>query len=109
MRRTARTSSPSTKRRAKGLSTTTSAICESMDSAGNAREMPEYRLTITVSEHGSAPENGERFLNGFMREHPEVGPSVAQNVATGTLSVTFIVDASGGKDAMERGLKIFCD
>ena len=69
--------------------------------------MSEYRLTVTVADHGHDLENGERFLDGFMEAHPEVGPSVSQNTETGTLSVTFSVDAEDPDAAYEQSKTIF--
>lgn len=71
--------------------------------------MPEHRIHITVSEHGYELENGERFLNGFMETHPEVGPSVSQSTADGTLSVTLSLDAEDANEAFERSRRIFVD
>ena len=69
--------------------------------------MPHFRLTITVSQHGHDPENGERFLEGFMQTAAETGPVVSQNTRTGTLSVTFSFDASDIEEAARRGVEIF--
>ena len=71
--------------------------------------MPEHRLHITVAEHGADLANGERVLDAFMEAHPEVGPSVSQNTAVGTLSVTFSLDAADANDAYERGREVFAD
>lgn len=71
--------------------------------------MPEHRIHITVSEHGYDLENGERFLKGFTETHPEVGPSVSQNTADGTLSVTLSLDAEDANEAFELSRPIFVD
>ena len=71
--------------------------------------MPEHRIHVTVSEHGFEPENGERFLAGFMATHPDVGPSVSQNTETGTLSVTFSLDAEDASEALDLGRTAFCE
>ena len=69
----------------------------------------EYRVTITISDYGSDPANGERFLAGFMETHPEAGPAVAQNLRTGTLSVTFSIDADGLAGVADQASSIFAD
>lgn len=68
-----------------------------------------YRFTWTIAEHGVAPENGERFLEGFLATHPEVGPVVSQNVETGELSVTFSLEADDMKSAVSHGIDIFAE
>lgn len=67
----------------------------------------EYRVTITISEHGSDPANGERFLAGFMNAHPEAGPAVSQNLETGTLSVTFSFEAHDLAGVADQASSIF--
>lgn len=69
--------------------------------------MPEYRIHVTLAEHGHDPENGVAFLEGFMKMHPEVGPSVSQNTEDGTLSVTFSLDAEDTNEAFELARPIF--
>lgn len=48
-------------------------------------------------------------MRAFMSTFPEGGPSVAQNVATGTLTMTFAFDAEDAKDAVERGVEVFVE
>ena len=69
--------------------------------------MPEHRVQISVSEHGFDLENGDRLMESFMAAAPEVGPSVSQNTETGTLSMTFSLDATDAKSAVEEGVRIF--
>jgi hypothetical protein len=69
--------------------------------------MMEYRLTITISEHGRSEENGARLLEGVLAKHPEVGPVVSQSLAAGTLSVTFSLEAEDPQDGFEHGWSIF--
>lgn len=66
-----------------------------------AEAMTEHRITITQAEHGFDPENGERFLAGFLEAHPETGPVVSQDTRAGTISVTFSVDAEDFDQAWE--------
>ena len=67
----------------------------------------EVRLEFTIAEHGHEPENGERFMEGFMAVFPEGGPSVSQNLRGGTLTVTFALDAADAKEAVSAGIEIF--
>ncbi len=53
----------------------------------------EYRLTITIAEHGNE-EAAERCLDAFLTRHPETGPVVSINPSAGTLSVTIALDAT---------------
>lgn len=69
--------------------------------------MPEHDIQITVSEHGFDPENGVRLTQSFMELYPDAGPAVSQNVRTGTLSVTFTVDADNAQSAFEAGAILF--
>lgn len=69
----------------------------------------EFRLTVTIAEHGWDPKNGDLFLRGFVETHPEVGAVVDQNTKTGTLSVTFSFDAADLLEAMRLGSTIFAD
>jgi hypothetical protein len=71
--------------------------------------MQLYRFTWTVAEHGRLPENGERFLEGFTDAHPEVGPVVSQNTATGHLSITFSLEADDFNAAVEQAIRVFED
>jgi hypothetical protein len=50
----------------------------------------EYRITITLAEHGSA-ENAELVLESFLETHPEAAAVVEADTDAGTLSVTYSV------------------
>lgn len=69
----------------------------------------EVRLRFTIAEHGYEPENGERFMAGFMTVCPEGGPSVTQNTKDGTLTITFAFDAADAKEAIAKGIDIFTE
>jgi hypothetical protein len=63
----------------------------------------EYRITLTIAEHGNDPLAGERVLEGFQVVAPDSGPVVDQNRQTGHLSVTLTLDlADLGQDSMRR-------
>ena len=71
--------------------------------------MDSFRLRLSMSELGRDPGNGERFLEAFVKTHPEVGPVVSQNVQTGRLVVTIAVQGTDITDAVGKGLPIFVD
>jgi hypothetical protein len=69
----------------------------------------ELRVRVTMGEHGADPENGERLLDGFLATHPESAPVVSQDLADGTLTVSFSVQAEDAFAAGPVGGKIFMD
>ena len=71
--------------------------------------MDSFRLRLILSDFGRDPANGERFLEAFMKTHPEVGPAVSQNVRTGQLVVTIAVDGTDITNAVGKGVPIFID
>ena len=80
------------------------------DSSGKVGDSMEwYRLTLTVSDHGRSPENGEIMLGAFATTHPEVGPVVSQNTETGSLTVTIAVAAADASEAVKEAIPIFLE
>jgi hypothetical protein len=71
--------------------------------------LPEHRIHVTIPEYGYDLDNGDRFVDAFMRTHPEIGPSVSQNIVTGTLSVTFSLDAEDANEAFHLARRAFED
>ena len=72
--------------------------------------MPEYRLTITVRQHGHpdvAEANMEKLLKAFERAHPEVGAVIGANYHLNRLDATFAVDANDAQDATAVGAAVF--
>ena len=67
------------------------------------------RVRVTIAEHGADPDNGERFLEGFLATHPEANPVVSQNTAEGTLTVSFSVEADDVFAAAPVGGRIFVE
>lgn len=67
----------------------------------------EHRITVKVSELGHDDSSAEPLLDVFLETHPESGAVVSQNLAEGSLSVTFTVDAHDAPDAAHRGEAIF--
>lgn len=71
--------------------------------------MMGLRVRVTVAEHGTDPDNGERFLEGFLAMHPDTNPVVSQNTAEGTLTVSFTVEAEDAFAAGPVGGQIFAE
>lgn len=74
--------------------------------------MREFRLTITVAEHGRrevAEERMEQLLEAFERIHPEVGAVLGANFHLGRLDATFSVDAKDVHEATEHGWRAFVE
>jgi hypothetical protein len=53
----------------------------------------EFWVTASLAGLGHDEDNGVRLVEGFNAVHPAGEPVADQNVATGTLSVTFGLDA----------------
>jgi hypothetical protein len=71
--------------------------------------MDSFRLRLSMSDLGRDPENGERFLEAFVKTHSEVGPVVSQNVRTGQLVITIAVEGTDITEAIGKGVPIFVD
>lgn len=69
----------------------------------------ELRVRVTIARHGVDPENGERFLEGFLASHPGAHPVVSQNTTEGTLTVSFSVEAEDVFAAGPVAGQIFTD
>src|SRR6266516_2602782 len=64
--------------------------------------MMGLRVRVTISKHGTDPDNGEQFLTGCLETHPEANPVVSQNIVDGTLAVSFTVEAEDAFAAAGR-------
>jgi hypothetical protein len=74
--------------------------------------MSEYRLIITVAEHGHrevAEDCIERLHEAFERTHPEVGAVIGANFHLGRLDATFSLDAENAESATKRGVEVFIE
>jgi hypothetical protein len=71
--------------------------------------MDSFRLRLSISNLGRDPENGERLLDAVKKTHPEAGSVVSQNVQTGRLVGTIVVEATDITDALGKGVPIFVD
>ena len=73
--------------------------------------MNEYRVTVSIADHGRSAEAAEAVLDSFVELYPECGPVVSQDLRTGFLSITLAFDATDpwaatnkAKDTFPRGL-----
>ena len=69
----------------------------------------DHQIEITVTEHGHDPDSGDRLVGAFYDLRPEVDAVVDQNVKTGDLTATFILDAEGAEEAVNEGLRHFME
>jgi hypothetical protein len=69
----------------------------------------EYRVTITMSGHGSDEQAAEDFLEGYLQTHPDAGPVVSQDSEEDTISVTLSVRASSQQRALDLAVDIWVD
>jgi len=51
-------------------------------------------MTVTIADHGFSGESAERCLDSLLDLYPESGPVVAQNTATGHLTLVVALDAT---------------
>lgn len=69
----------------------------------------EYRLTYVMSGYGADVDDAESFLDGFLGEHPDVGPVVSQDAAADEIAVTFSLRGKDPEHAVELGWVVFTD
>lgn len=68
----------------------------------------DYRIEITVSEHGRFPENGERIVRALADFSPDSDAVASQNTETGNLSVVFFQShLDDVNDALEDAFLLF--
>jgi hypothetical protein len=85
-------------------------VSSRIDRKGDGR--PEYRLTITVAEHGRrdvAEDCIEKLFEAFNETHPEVGAVIGANYHLGRLDATFALNAPDAQTATKRGAEIFIE
>ena len=69
----------------------------------------EARISITIEEYGRDEANLERVLDAFVAAAPETGPVVSANTVSGTLTVTFALDAPDFDELKAKAVKTFGD
>lgn len=66
----------------------------------------EYRLTVTIAEHGASEEVAERILDALVEVHPETGPVVSQDLTDSTLTITVAIEATDPWTASTLGSRV---
>lgn len=66
----------------------------------------EFRITVTIADHGFSDEAAERCYDAFADLHAQHGPVVDHNSETGELSVTVSLDATDPWAAANLGSRI---
>jgi methenyltetrahydromethanopterin cyclohydrolase len=69
--------------------------------------MGDFRITITIAEHGFDSAAAERCIDSLDRLYAEVGPVVTQNVADGTMAITIAVTAADAWEAGKAAARIY--
>lgn len=67
----------------------------------------EYRIAITIAEHGFSDDAADRCLDAFLSLYPDAGAVVSQNTSNGHLSVTIAVDATDPWAAVNLSATMF--
>jgi hypothetical protein len=67
----------------------------------------QHQIEITITEHGRDPESGDSLVSAFYEVAPEADAVSDQNTATGTLAVTFVIDAENVEHAVRDGFRLF--
>jgi hypothetical protein len=69
----------------------------------------EYRVSITMSGHGSGDDAAADFLDGYLTTHADLGPVVSQNAAEDTITITFALRATNEQHAIKLGSEIWAE
>jgi hypothetical protein len=69
----------------------------------------EYRVSITMSGHGSDDDAAADFLDGYLATHADLGPVVSQNAAEDTITITFALRATNEQHAIKLGSEIWAE
>lgn len=69
----------------------------------------EYRVTITMTGHGSDEQAAEDFLEGFLSTNADCGPVVSQDTAEDSISVTLAFSAANEQNAVELAGQIWAE
>jgi hypothetical protein len=70
-------------------------------------EMNEQHVTICVAEHGHDEENSEIWLDALLEVAGEAGPVVTQNPDSGTLTMSFTVEAEDPTGAISAAADVY--
>ena len=67
----------------------------------------EHRIDITIAERGHDPESADRLLGALYELAPEADGVIDQNLRSGELTVSFVVDGDTMGSAVKRGIDVF--
>ena len=68
-----------------------------------------FRFRVTIDGYGRDEDAAEHFLEAFVAVHREVGPVVAQNTESNTLSVVYSLEAADLDEAVDAARPIFLE
>jgi hypothetical protein len=69
----------------------------------------EFRISVTVSDHGRDEDSLDRAIDAFHTIAPDAGAVVDANTHTGALTATFTIDADGVDEVKDIASQIFAD
>ena len=69
----------------------------------------EYRVSITMTGHGSEDDAAADFLDGYLSTHEDLGPVVSQNSVEDTITITFTLRATNERHAIKLGAEIWAE
>jgi hypothetical protein len=67
----------------------------------------EHRIDITIAERGRDPENGDRLLGALHELVPGAEGVTDQNLETGDLTVSFVIDGDSMGSAVKQAIDVF--
>jgi hypothetical protein len=67
----------------------------------------DHRIDITVAGEGADPATGDRLLGALHEVLPTADAVIDQNIETGDLTATFVVDGESTGEAAKRGIDVF--
>jgi hypothetical protein len=67
----------------------------------------DHRIDITVAECGRDPENGDRLLGALYDIGPAAEAVIDQNVSTGNLTASFVIEGETMGSAVKEGIDVF--
>jgi hypothetical protein len=70
----------------------------------------EYRISITIEvDRQSVEDQAGTLVDAFAEAHPETGPVVSGDLPSGSLTVTFALDAADEEEAFHSGQRVYLD
>jgi hypothetical protein len=69
----------------------------------------EYRVTVTIAEHGFSDEAAESALDALLEIAEAAGPVVSQDAESGEMRLTIALDADDAWTAAEQASSVFAE